>query len=472
MAARPRWHRLAVLSASAALLAGCAFTEHLVDKSKFFTPQMRLNDFLPDGGLPDITMQIVPEIWAGGAGGGAAGACWSCGCRRPGLPGTGLAFWPFEFGELPDDYFTGLADWLSVLGAPAPLAGVEVADGQEEVAGPQEAQENPAANADDTAGKAPLADAEPGQPPASDEPPVFVDKGEKDVAPAQKKRRELLLDIRGTGVFDKPTAPALVGTADQLYYFRFTYGLTSNSSLWLEAVDAEYAPPEDVSDPHLPDTLWTRVLWERLTTKASKTQLEFGSRWINGAQSGVRAAGAYIWDVGFNLNLTARLHVSQLDNLWAGQVEQWGGQVDMEAQAAITPDTCLWARGSYYWAMGSRSEAAKFSAGMARHLGSGTGIHVGAYLGNARYVDEVAGITAASSAFARVEVRQMLHSAGTLLRGGYVWYFDSWDTTADSTFFKVERWFGNGLIGAGYRYYATSEGYEAGTWIASAEYKW
>ena len=98
---------------------------------------------------------------------------------------------------------------------------------------------------------------------------------------------------------DEPADPELGLIPDRLMYLAYYMGLTSTTSLRVEAQEFDF---DDEAD-----TGWANVNWAKLLSTQARIDLQLGSVWAVGASNGLRAAAAYGWPAGLNLDLTVRL---------------------------------------------------------------------------------------------------------------------------------------------------------------------
>lgn len=431
---RPQPARMLSLPTSVSLLlygllgVGCAFTNQVIDRTLFSKPEMYYEKLLPDRDLPDIAWTVV-ERWGVGAGGGAVGGCWSCGCRNI-VP---LLLLDYSVDEQTSCEFGPCEKTHCVGGSHMDVPGVDTGGSAEET-GPGD---------------------EVWAPPAGEEAPSFLDKGDENEALQPKKRNDLILEYRATSALAEPVGTQLGRIPDQLRYLNYNVGLTSNSSLQIEAQQFIFFDAVDTS--------WAKISLARLFATGARADFELGSL-SAGDDTGYRIAVAYGWDAGLNLYLTTRVQTSNVEG-------SWGYQVEIEGEAIFSPTTSGWAKGYSYWGQ-EDSEASQIGLGLAQYLGRRTGLHAGVYASNAQGTDPVEGAIEVSSTSARLELRHRLSQSNTLLRAAFLQYFDSKDITALGYSVSVEQPVRNGFFGVRYRFYTTSEGYEAGTWMVTAGHKW
>ncbi|MFC1582218.1 hypothetical protein ACFL4W_01640 [Planctomycetota bacterium] len=365
--------------------------------------------------------------------------------------------------EMPGPELKGLAIAQADGEAPPAEAAAAAEPAAEEAAADGDIVDPPAAGAqpgDDGIWKPPAAgagtDDEVWKPPAGDEVPAFVDKGEKDTALDEKKQFEFNAEYRNTSFVNEPAAPELSPLSSQLFYFEYYMGLTSTTSLQVEGQKFTY---EDESD-----SSWLRADWAALLPSEARVDLELAGLWEGDGNNGLRAAGAYGWPAGLNLDLSVRLQVSEVEDVW-------GYQGEVEGQAYLSPTTSMWGKTFYYWD-DNDSQKSQIGVGLGQYLGLRTGLHLEANFGDAESEDELSELIEGSSASFRIEIRHRLLGSDTLLRCAYFNYFDSWHTGAESYSLRVEQPVEGGSVGVGFRIFRTDEGLEAGTWMLSSSYKW
>ena len=480
----------------------CAFFAQIIDRTISDTPEMKADRILFDRDLPDITSSIAGG--GEGTGGGAVGGCWNCGCRRPGLPvynpestccvkpgvesmqaiccepGAPCASCcakksccePSTAGLFPY-----AAVGLTPFNSPTAqnltsLSETGVASNNDDLWTPDDANDDlwtPDEDNDDL------------WTPDDDTNEVpFVDKGEKAEQEPDKSQFELALETRASHAIRKPAElddsfegtvyPELGRFPNNLYYFAFYAGITSQMSWMAEAEHSVY----DESNSG-----WGKLNFTKLLDSDWRMDFEVAGIWSSvGEGSGYRTAFTYGGPLGLNTITSFRLQGSQVGG-------NWGGQFETEFRPLLTETLNSWVKGYYYW---DENEARKLQLGLglSQHLGYGTAAHLSINFADAQgEIDVDYDIDPAAqpkqeaqSLSAKIEIRHRLgydatlYSSRWLLRCAYQRYNDSWGQQADIGYVMADYMFKAGTASVGYRHYASNAGYEAGSFVVSGYFMW
>jgi hypothetical protein len=268
---------------------------------------------------------------------------------------------------------------------------------------------------------------------------------------AESGRNAVYIEYRSTDLFDPPPDPNLGPPADRVYYLAYETKLNRTNTLRFEGQEQTYR------DEAKTDTGWGMVYWQRLLSTGATLGLETGAQWDADGGSGFWGAAKYGWAAGLNLDLAARLQISESIG------NATGARVELDGNAALTSKTAVQGKAWYYWD-DADTQAWRFEAELAQYVAPRTGLHALVRRNLSETDDPDATIPEASSNVASVELRHRL-KCNTLARGGLRWYRDSEDINARGFSIGVEQTLGRGSLGVVFRHYRTNEYIHTDSWI-------